>query len=381
MPPIPVSEATLNDLMGLSSTVLLALLDSAGESDRSNIQGNGSDPGLHPGVNELLAQGNLAAAVEFARTLEDASQRNENLFAVSRAFSIQNRTDEAREVALTLTETPPEKPYAAFSGARSIRDQALFYVAQGYWNEGQLETALELVGLMNEEAQLSPLLRIAEKYWDQGQQAAASATLERATAVYKNLATRSEAEYVLQFWALARLVGVYIRFDQEEGRSQAADLTSELFELAQTFPTQEYGTLSLLTGAVITYVRAGQTESATTALSYILNNVDVVTEPYLKAMIVAGAANQYAALAEGTSSGDAFHERAADLMAQAEDLANTEDDSAQRNVIAAAFSLVYYEMGQADNALRVTNVVEPPALRDQIQQALACANSSQQRQN
>lgn len=374
LPHIPLSATTLSELMGITPKVM-QILSQEGDEERFLIRGDGTDAGLHPQVNQLLAERNFSGAFEFAQSIEDISTRNENLYAISRGLNTGGEEEQARMVALAMTEVPLASPQefsgrSPFSGSNSLRDEALFYVAQSYWHEGQLDAAMELVEVMGRQAQFSPLLHIAEQYWNQGQQAAASATLERATTVYRELAATADTTDILRFWALARLLGFYINFAQEESRSQAADLTTELFGLAQTFPTQEYGTLDILTNVIITYIRADQESRATTALSYILDHVDVVTEPYLKAMLLAGVANQYAALGEG--------DRAAEIMAQAQTIANTENEPDQRNINAAIFALAYYQMDQPENALNVTTMVEPLGLREQIQAALACASSTVQ---
>lgn len=369
LPPIPVSESTVDELLGLYSAVVMALAENYNEeTDRSSIRGDGSDAGLHPQVNEFLKQGNPDEALTFAQTLEDDLERNENLLAISRAFAFRNRLEEAQVAALAITEVPPVESNSPFAVASSLRDQALDYVAQGYWNAGELDSALAVIEQVSDRSQLSLLLEITRRYQEQGQPAQAAATLEQATAIYSNLALPPDAADILQFWFLARLVGLYVTLDQAEQRSKAAELTTELFDLAQALPQQEYGTLNLLVSSVAAYRQAEQPEQAATALSYIVQNAEAIAKPYLRAMILASAAGEYAALGE--------QDRASDLLSQAQEVAATEDEVSQRNVSAIVLSQVYYQTEQPEQALQVTNTVEPSALREQVQQSLTCALSA-----
>lgn len=265
-------------------------------------------------------------------------------------------------------------PY--YDGFPSPREQAISDLTTAYIQSNQLEAALTILEYLEESSEsstLSFMLDIAQKYSEQGQAEKAVPILDRTLEVYRNKAETTEWQAglppelidVFQFLALARFVGPYAAAGQIE---KATELASELFDSAQTFPAQDRITLSVLTGIAGVYWMAEQEEEAITVLNYVEQSTEALAEPYLKAMVLADVVEVYETLGE--------RDRALEVLAKAQEFANASTDPSQRNLGTVALVNTYSFLDRYDDALRITEAIEPPDLREQVQQAITCAQAN-----
>ena len=106
-------------------------------------------------------------------------------------------------------------------------------------------------------------------------------------------------------------------------------------------------------------------DNATSTLSYVLQMTETLDEPSIEAVILAKIAVEYSALNQS--------ERTINLLSQALELANSEGRISARSFSLVMIAHSYGILGQCDNALQITNSVEPDLFRDQVQQALTCS--------
>jgi tetratricopeptide (TPR) repeat protein len=108
-------------------------------------------------------------------------------------------------------------------------------------------------------------------------------------------------------------------------------------------------------------------DKAAEVLSYSLEAAQNIKETFVKALLLAQIASVYAALKQP--------DRATEILAQVINLAKLEKGVSEKNAILIGSAHAYGVLGQYDQALQLTNTVEPASLRDQVKQTLACSQS------
>jgi len=362
-PSMPMSEAASNALFG-EFTI------EAGETtiSASFLAGDGSDPDLGMTVHKLVRTGKLDEAVQVAQKIKDVSRKNEALREIASAYKEAGQLDQALQVAKSIAESP-QSDNTSLDDHISIRDNALSEIAQAYVKAGQLDQALQVAEIMAEGYRVSTLLDIAEKYRVAEQPNRAAEVIDRAVADYRTAAKPDSTDPVaaayFKLLVLARFAGQYAAVGR---KNRAAELSSELFEVAKTLPQLDYMTFTVLSGTAEVYAAAGQRDKAASVLSYSLETAKNFKETFVKATALAQIANGYAVLEQPN--------RATELLSQALDLAKPEKEVSKKNFVLVAIARTYGVLGQYDKALQVTNAVEPASLRDQVKQTLVCSREA-----
>jgi tetratricopeptide (TPR) repeat protein len=358
-PRIPISEAPFSALSGITFGPGEATVGTTFE------RGDGSDGDLGMTVSNLVTEGKLDEALQVAQKIKDVSQKNEALRRIASAYQEAGQLDRAFEVAKSITDLPKSDD-ASSDDNISLRDNALSEIAQAYVKAGKLDNALQVAEIMGEGFQAFTLLDIAQKYGEAGQRDRAAEVTDRAVAAYRRAEKSDSTNPVfaayMKLLALARFAGQYTAIDRNE---RAAELSSEIFEVAKTLPDQNYMTLSVLSTTVEVYASAGQRDKAAEVLSYSLQAAKNIKETFAKAIVFAQIANGYALLKQP--------DRAIELLSQALELAKLEKEVSGKNAALVALARTYGVLGQYDKALQVTNAVEPASLRDQVKQTLTCS--------
>jgi tetratricopeptide (TPR) repeat protein len=234
---------------------------------------------------------------------------------------------------------------------------------------GQLDQALQVAEIMGEGFRVSTLLDIAEKYRVAEQPNRAAEVIDRAVADYRTAAKPDSTDPVaaayFKLLVLARFTGQYAAVGR---KNRAAELSSELFEVAKTLPELDYMTFTVLSGTAEVYAAAGQGDKAASVLSYSLQSAKNFKETFVKATALAQIASGYAVLEQP--------DRATELLSQALDLAKPEKEVSKKNFVLLAIARSYGVLGQYDKALQVTNAVEPASLREQVKQTLVCSREA-----
>jgi tetratricopeptide (TPR) repeat protein len=363
-PSIPMSEAASN------AVVPITLGSGSPEITYGAVfePGDGSDPDLGMTLRNLVRARKLDEALQVAHKIKDVSQKNEALSEIARAYKEAGQLDRALEVANRIVE-PPQSDDTSLDEHISIRDNALSEIAQAYVKAGQLDQALQVAEIMGEGFRVSTLLDIAEKYRVAEQPNRAAELIDRAVAGYRTAAKPDSTDPVaaayLKLLVLARFAGEYAAVGR---RNRAAELSSELFEVAKTLPELDYMTFSIVSGTAEVYAAAGQRDKAASVLSYSLQTAKNFKETFVKAVALAQIANGYAVLEQPN--------RATELLSQALDLAKSEKEVSTKNFVLVAIARSYGVLGQYDKALQVTNAVEPASLRDQVKQTLVCSREA-----
>jgi tetratricopeptide (TPR) repeat protein len=264
-PSMPMSEAASNALFG-EFTI------EAGETtiSASFLAGDGSDPDLGMTVHKLVRTGKLDEAVQVAQKIKDVSRKNEALREIASAYKEAGQLDQALQVAKSIAESP-QSDNTSLDDHISIRDNALSEIAQAYVKAGQLDQALQVAEIMAEGYRVSTLLDIAEKYRVAEQPNRAAEVIDRAVADYRTAAKPDSTDPVaaayFKLLVLARFAGQYAAVGR---KNRAAELSSELFEVAKTLPQLDYMTFTVLSGTAEVYAAAGQRDKAASVLSYSL---------------------------------------------------------------------------------------------------------------
>jgi len=358
-PSIPMPEASSNTVFGEIT------IEQGEATVVTFVPGDGSDADLGMTVDNLVRAGSLDEALQVAQKIKDVSQKNEALRRIASAYKEARQLEQALQVAYSITE-PPQSDNTSSDDNNSMRDNALSEIAQAYVEAGQLEQALQVVENMGEGFRVGILLNIAEKYRVAGLLDRAASLIDRAVAAYRTVAqpdsTDSEFHAYLKLLSLSRFANEYAAVGRKE---QAVELSSEMFEVAKTLPLQDYITLGVLSNTAQLYAAAGQRDKAAQVLSYSLSSAENIKETYVKALVFAQIANEYAVLKQP--------ERATELLSQALELAKSEKGVSEKNIVLVMSARVYGVLGQYNEALQVTNAVEPVSLRDQVQQTLVCS--------
>jgi tetratricopeptide (TPR) repeat protein len=362
-PSMPMSEAASKTLFG-EFTI------EPGETtvSASFVPGDGSDPDLGMTVSKLVRTGKLDEAVQVAQEIKDVSRKNEALREIASAYKEARRLDQALQVAKSIAE-PPQSNNTSLEDHISIRDNALSEIAQAYMKAGQLDQALPVAEIMGEGYRVSTLLDIAEKYRVAEQPNRAAEVIDRAVADYRTAAKPDSTDPVaaayFKLLVLARFTGQYAAVGR---RNRAAELSSELFEVAKTLPELDYMTFNVLSGTAELYAQAGQRDKAASVLSYLLQTAKNFKETFVKAAALAQIANGYAVLEQPN--------RATELLSQAIALAKPEKEVSKKNFVLVVIARSFGVLGQYDKALQVTNAVEPASLRGQVKQTLVCSREA-----
>jgi tetratricopeptide (TPR) repeat protein len=329
------------------------------------VPGDGSDADLGMTVSNLVRAGSLDEALEVAQKIKDISQKNEALRRIASAYKEARQLEQALQVAYSITE-PPQSDNTSSDDNISMRGNALSEIAQAYVEAGQLEQAVQVAENMGGGFRVGILLNIAEKYRVAGVLARAASLIDRAVAAYRTVAqpdsTDSKFAALMKLLSLSRFANEYAAVGRKE---QAVELSSEIFDVAKTLPLQDYITLGVLSNTAQLYAAAGQRDKAAQVLSYSLSSAENIKETYVKALVFAQIANEYAVLKQP--------ERATELLSQALELAKSEKGVSEKNIVLVMSARVYGVLGQYNEALQVTNAVEPASLRDQVQQTLVCS--------
>lgn len=259
---------------------------------------------------------------------------------------------------------------------------ARWEMARYYIRTGKLESALAVVQRLDEIYQGSLLFNIAQKYRQRNQSELALPLLDRALAIYQETAAArsplnvqpgsspildSALDNLFHFFTLDQYASEYMALQQPE---KAAELASELFSLAQTYISLGEGTssLSVLLRAANIYRLANQDDRANAVLAFIVQKVDGLEKPYLKAIVLAAVSRLYAGLAE--------RDRAETILFQAQRFADRATDGSQHNLSTVALIQSFAALGQYDNASQIAGAIESVALRQAVEQAIDCARRS-----
>lgn len=385
-PPIPLSEST-DEIISFSLFVKPAT--SEPEQVQSSLLGESSEnqwpleaAGISPEIVRLIRAGQLEAALALVPKIQNPYEREATLASISEAYLQRGQLQQAETIALGIPA--PSLPEGELHDVEPYdgeypfgRDWAISSVITAYINAGQLDSALALVNQRDEEDRLPFLLDIAEHYQVQGQPAKALAVLDLALANYRSeeeekteeLAKYSlEAANAIRFTTLARFMGIY---SVAGGARQAAALANELVTLVQSFTRQTLLTLYILLGTAYVYEAVNQKEQANSVLTFVLQSTEALEESYVKAMILSGVARVYTALEE--------NDRAQQVLYQAQELADAVSEASQQSVSTVSLIPTYLALGQPENALRITEAIEPLELRQQVQQAITCAQANPSR--
>jgi tetratricopeptide (TPR) repeat protein len=236
----------------------------------------------------------------------------------------------------------------------------------------------ELFAFALEQRQSPPLddvfqqLNTAEQYQKQGRSDAAAAVLDRALSTYRN-EERSAAMAVApprlantaRLWALSKFIELYAASGRAE---QAVPLADELVVFTQSLLRQDDISLHILVGAADVYQAMEQNNQAHSVLTYVIQSTDAVEEPFVKAIILSEVTKVYANLNDFT--------RATEVLLQAQEFANVANGVSQRNASTVALIPSYLALGQHENASYLADTIEPLELRQQVQQAISCAQAN-----
>jgi tetratricopeptide (TPR) repeat protein len=362
-PPIPMSNSASNPLFG-------ELTIGPPEITYGDVfePGDGSDGDLGMNVNNLVSKGKLDEALKVAQEIKDVSRKNEALHQIASAYKEAGQLDQALEVAKSITELPHSDDTSA-DDPISLRDNVFSEIAAAYVKAGQVDKALQIEEIMGKSFGFSILLDIAEKYRVAGQPDRAAEVIDRAFAAYRTAVETYSSDPVvaaylklLVLWRFANEYAVVGR------KNQAAQISSEIFDVAKTLPQQDFMTLSVLSGTAEVYTVVGQKDKAAEVLSYLLETAKNIEETFAKALALATIANGYTVLQQPA--------RATELLSQALDLAKSEKGVSEKNFVLIMIARTYGVLGQYDKALQVTNAVEPASLQDQVKQTLACSREA-----
>lgn len=366
-PVIPVSQAAGDALFGEITIV-------PGERRVTAFErGDGSDLDSAMTVNELLTEGKLDEALKVAQSIQATSERANTLRSVVTAYIAAGQLDQALEIALSIPESPESAETSSLEALASPRDNALSDVVQAYLQAGQPEQAETVAANISEGLKFSTFLDVSRKYQEMGQMARAAESLERTVAAYRSqVATLDQsddpafADYI-QFMMLAQIVGQYDAIEQPQ---QSVPFIPEMFDLAKALPQQDLRILDTLVGVSRIYTELDQRHKAIEILTYVLQAAETsLNEPFIKAMLWAEIAKEYAALNQ--------LDRSEELLTQAQELANSETtDVSKRTLGLTLIAQSYGTLQQYDDALQVTEGLEPASLRDQVQAAITCSQSA-----
>jgi tetratricopeptide (TPR) repeat protein len=211
-------------------------------------------------------------------------------------------------------------------------------------------------------------LHTAEQYQKQGQPDAAAAVLDRALAIYRNeegTAAMAVAPPRLanttRLLALSKFMELYAASGRAE---QAVPLADELVVFTQSLPSQDDTSLRGLVGAANVYRTVKQNKQASSVLTYVIRGTEALKEPFVEAIILSEVTKVYANLNDPN--------RAAQVLLQAQELANAANGVSQKNAATVALVPAYLALGQHENASRIAETIKPFELRQQVQQAVSC---------
>ena len=313
-PSIPISEATFFLTFG---TIFAEMF---GEMALGGNEGPDEDPRIT--VNNLVIAGKLDEALQVAQKIKDVSPKN-----------------------------------AALQG-----------IARAYIEAEQIAQALQVTEIMGGGFRLASLWHIAEKYRSSGPLARAAETIDRAFGAYRARAKPNSTDPVftanMKLLYLSQFVGQYIAVGRKD---RAAELSSEILEVAKTVPQQNFLSVVTLSSIAEQYASAGQMDKAAEVLSYSLEAAQNIKETFVKTLLLDQIATVYAALKQP--------DRATEILAQAIALAKSEKGVSEKNAALMASARAYGVLGQYDQALQLTNALEPASLRDQVKQTLACSQN------
>lgn len=311
-PSIQISEAAAKSTFGEIFGELFGAM-AWGEGDRS-------DADLGMTVNNLVTAGKLDEALQVAQKIKDVSPKN-----------------------------------AALQG-----------IARAYIEAEQIAQALQVIEIMGEGFRIASLLEIAEKYRATTQLERAAEAIDRAVAAYRTRAKPNSTDPVftanMKLLYLSQFVAQYTPVGRKD---RAAELSSEILEVAKTVSQQSFMSVSTLSSIAEQYASAGQMDKSAEVLSYSLEAAQNIKETFVKTLLLNQIATVYAALKQP--------DRATEILAQAIALAKSEKGVSEKNAALIGIARAYGVLGQYDQALQLTNAVEPASLRDQVKQTLACS--------
>ncbi len=323
-PSIPISEAAFKSTFGeIFGELFRAITREPGKPSVVALGGNErSNADLAMTVNNLIIAGKLDEALQVAQKIKEVSSKN-----------------------------------AALQG-----------IAAAYTGDGQIAQALQVIEIMDEGSRINSLSYIAEKYRVAGQLERAAETIDRAVAAYRTAAKPDSTDPVFTAnMKLPYLSNFVSQYTAVERKDRAAELSSEILEVAKTLPQQNFTSVATLSSIAELYASSGQMDKAAEVLSYSLEAAQNIKETFVKALLLAQIASVYAALKQP--------DRATEILAQVINLAKLEKGVSEKNAILIGSAHAYGVLGQYDQALQLTNTVEPASLRDQVKQTLACSQS------
>jgi len=278
---------------------------------------------------------------------------DEDLAMTVNNLIIAGKLDEALQVAQKIKDV-------------SHKNWALQGIAAAYTEAGQIAQALQVTEIMGGGFRLASLWHIAEKYRSSGQLDRAAETIDRAFAAYRARAKPNSTDPVftanMKLFYLSKFVEHYIAVERKD---RAAELSSEILEVAKTLPQQNFMSVATLSSIAEQYASAGQMDKAAEVLSYSLEAAQNIKETYVQAFLLNYIGGVYAELKQ--------LERATEILAQAIALAKLEKGVSEKNVVLIGSARTYGVLGQYDQALQLINDVEPASLREQVKQTLACS--------
>jgi tetratricopeptide (TPR) repeat protein len=301
----------------------------------------------------FLTFGTMFAEMFGEMALGGNESPDEDLAMTVNNLIIAGKLDEALQVAQKIKDV-------------SHKNWALQGIAAAYTEAGQMAQALQLIEIMDERSRINSLSYIAEKYRVAGQLERAAETIDRAFAAYRTAAKPDSTDPVftanMKLLHLSNFVSQYIAVERKE---RAAELSSEILEVAKTLPQQNFMSVATLSSIAEQYASAGQMDKAAEVLSYSLEAAQNIKETYVQAFLLNYIGGVYAELKQP--------ERATEILAQAIALAKLEKGVSEKNVVLIGSARTYGVLGQYDQALQLINDVEPALLREQVKQTLACS--------
>lgn len=151
---------------------------------------------------------------------------------------------------------------------------------------------------------------------------------------------------------------------QEPAQSEGGILVPGV-EMPNPSFNRSFSGLYALVGLAEYYRTENQNEQTHSVLNAVLQNINALARPYLKVIVLAGVAGVLASLNE--------NDRAQEVLSQAQEFAAAAENTDQRNISTVALIEAYRILGKYEKALQVAETIDPPDLREQIQEAISCA--------